>query len=103
MGVCKFSSDAFLWQEGGVGTRPVSKTSFDTSPDCGHPCPKPLEWMNWAVSLTDSQTILDPFLGSGTTLVAAKLKGLRAVGIEKEEKYCQIAVERLRQGVLLPC
>ena len=66
-----------------------------------HPTQKPVELMAWCVKQAeDAQTILDPFMGSGTTLVAAKLLGLRAVGIEINREYCEAAVERLRQGVL---
>jgi DNA modification methylase len=66
-----------------------------------HPTQKPIKLMTWCLSFfPDAQTILDPFMGSGTTLVAAKLLGKKAIGIELEEKYCQIAVERLAQGNL---
>ena len=67
----------------------------------GHPTQKPLRVMRWTLSFVASaKTILDPFMGSGTTILAAKLAGKRAIGIEINEDYCRIAVERLRQGVL---
>jgi DNA modification methylase len=67
-----------------------------------HPTQKPVELMSWCIQQAgDVSSILDPFMGSGTTLVAAKLRGIKAVGIELEEKYCAMAVERLRQGVLI--
>jgi DNA modification methylase len=66
-----------------------------------HPTQKPLALMRWCLSLVpDAATVLDPFMGSGTTLVAAKLEGRKAVGIEISEKYCEIAARRLSQGVL---
>jgi DNA modification methylase len=67
-----------------------------------HPTQKPIELMKWICELkwTPAGTILDPFMGSGTTLRAAKDLGRKAIGIEIEEKYCEIAVRRLAQAVL---
>jgi site-specific DNA-methyltransferase (adenine-specific) len=82
--------------------QPTSIQSFDTVEKLGHPCPKPIRWMRWIVALTSlhGETILDPFAGSGTTLRAAMDLGRRAVGIEIEERYCEIAASRLLQDTL---
>ena len=67
-----------------------------------HPTQKPEALMAWCLSyFPDSKTILDPFMGSGTTLRAAKDLGRKAIGIEIEEKYCEIAAKRMAQEVLL--
>lgn len=66
-----------------------------------HPAQKPLELMRWCIGLAPlADTVLDPFMGSGTTLRAAKDLGKRAIGVEIEERYCEVAVQRLSQGVL---
>lgn len=69
-----------------------------------HPTQKPEELMAWCIRLASGlvtvDSILDPFMGAGTTLVAAKRLGRRAVGIDKEEKYCEVAARRLSQGAL---
>ena len=69
----------------------------------GHPCPKSVEWASWLISRAtkEGDLILDPFMGSGTTLVAARNLNRRAIGIELSPAYCQIAISRLGQDRLL--
>lgn len=68
----------------------------------GHPTPKPLALIRFMIdiSVRPQTAILDPFAGSGTTLLAARLEGRQAVGIEISERYCEIAANRLRQKFL---
>jgi adenine-specific DNA-methyltransferase len=67
-----------------------------------HPAQKPLALMGQIVAISSrpGDLVLDPFMGSGTTLVAAKRAGRKAIGIEREEKYCEAAANRLAQGAL---
>lgn len=65
-----------------------------------HPAAFPVGLPARAIESTGPRTVLDPFAGSGTTLVAAKAAGVRAVGIEKSERYCEMTTKRLAQGSL---
>ena len=65
-----------------------------------HPTEKPVALIGKLIACNVADTILDPFMGSGTTLRAAKDLGRKCIGVEIEERYCAIAVERLRQAVL---
>ena len=101
-----FLSDAELaWMKGGHGVychRDLSMMSVQGHRV--HPAEKPVQLMKWCLlQIGEPWTIgrvLDPYCGSGSTLIAAKDLGLRAVGIEIEERYCEIAAKRLSQDVL---
>jgi len=64
-----------------------------------HPTQKPVDLMAWCIGFTEG-TVCDPYMGSGTTLRAAKDLNRPAIGIELEERYCEIAAERCSQEVL---
>lgn len=87
-----------MWHGGGragVWTHPVVQRE-------GHPTVKPLPMVaDWVRLFTDpGDTILDPFAGSGTTLRAAKDEGRRAIGVELDERYCELIAKRLTQDTL---
>lgn len=85
------------WNGGGSSALWTYGTCKIDRPD--HPCPKPEPLMIDLVRLFSDagETICDPFMGSGTTLLAAKRLGRNGIGIEVDEKYCEIAAKRLSQ------
>jgi site-specific DNA-methyltransferase (adenine-specific) len=76
--------------------------NFSQGPEKNHPCPKPQKVWDWIINgMSEAgDLILDPFLGSGTTAYCAKKLNRRCIGIEIEEKYCEIAAKRCCQEVM---
>ena len=103
-GFGSFLSDAdTAWMKGGHGVYCFRDLSLQAeSSNRAHPTQKPVPLMKWCISKSGSTTgvVLNPFMGSGTTLRAAKDLGRRAIGIELEERFCEIAAKRLQQEVL---
>jgi DNA modification methylase len=101
VGFCNWEPVAMWGKGSNAGCDFVKAEIIPDNEVAGHPCPKPLHWGTGFLGLfPNAHTILDPFMGSGTTLRAAKDLGRRAIGIEINPAYCEIAVQRLRQEVL---
>ena len=98
----QFLSDAEIaWCSIGRGVYCYSDTHHAIACKREHPTQKPVGLMRWCIEkIEQSDLILDPFLGSGTTAVAAKILGRKCIGIEISEKYCEIAAKRLSQSVM---
>ena len=79
---------------------------FHASPEPqtnGHPCQKPQLWSKWLIARATNNNgdiVLDPFMGSGTTIITARQLNRKCIGIELSEKYCEIAAKRCSQSVM---
>lgn len=91
------------WQDDGfrLERSVIYERNCHTPSGAEHPTQKPIQLLQRLISYSvhEGEVAIDPFMGSGTTLLAAKQIGRKAIGIEIEEKYCEIAAKRLSQEV----
>lgn len=91
------------WRKSAPPLRSVITTTEhrgQSSRDIGHPTAKPLGLMEALIDRCPPGVVADPFVGSGSTLLAAKALGRRAIGVEVDERYCEITAKRLAQDTL---
>lgn len=98
--------EIYILGRGWIETSPPMRTVIATNEHrslevtkIGHPTPKPVGLMEQLIERAPDGVIADPFAGSGATLVAARNLGRKAIGVELEEKYCEIIANRLNQNV----
>ena len=82
------------------GTPDIWRCKWSSLKPSGHPAEKPQPLIERIIRESGGDLILDPFMGSGTTLAAAKALRFNAIGIECEERWCEIAAKRLQQEAL---
>jgi len=99
-----YPNDEEIWVLGGGWTGSPSPTVITTTEArerepriVGHPTPKPIPLMEALLAKCPPGVIADPFAGSGATLIAARNLGRKAIGVEVEERYCELIVKRLSQ------
>lgn len=99
VGFCNWEP-MLLWGKGSGDSVDVFTAAIKPDSDLdGHPCPKPLEWGVQSIRRVPGTSVLDPFMGSGTTGVASVLEGKTYIGIEKEPKYFDIAKRRIQEAM----
>lgn len=97
---CLFFREKGVWVGGSPSTKAtyyITPTNKEDKQKYGHPTPKPLHIIKNLIinSSNEGDIVLDPYVGSGTTAVAAKELNRHYIGIDKEEKYCKTAIDRL--------
>lgn len=97
-----YGKDPFL--AFGMGSRPNGFSTTESAEKNGHPCPKPIGQTRWLVCRVSfpNETVLDPFMGSGTTGVACANLGRSFIGIEREPTYFDIACRRIEEAYKQP-
>jgi DNA modification methylase len=94
--------EVYILGDGFTGTREgtVIRTNRIPAARVDHPTPKPVSLMERLVQKCPAGVVADPFAGSGATLLGARAQGRRAIGVELEERYCEVIANRLAQGDL---
>lgn len=96
--VALFASPTFAMANRGLPD--IWQAQHSSYREFGHPAEKPVDLLSRIISESGPGAVCDPFAGSGSTLVAAKALGRRTIGIEIEERWCEVAANRCRQEVL---
>ncbi len=95
--VALFAGEKFALKDRGL--RDIRTQRWSSQKPNGHPAEKPIGLVRWLIDISGGDVILDPFMGSGTTLRAAKDSGRRSIGIELDKRYCDRVISRMGQEV----